>query len=197
MEGRKFDFVDRVRNTHNCHSKSNSNRGVSVDEKRNTLIKIAGIGSVLTISPTKWMTPIVSSVVLPAHAQTSCPDISQSFLIDKDSDQEYSIVESAGCIQAIASGAVPRHGSIFISSRFDLNGVYRFSILTSFGRSTLSGHLPSGVGVSSGIFSLGIIALMTGDLRDPNFSRYETFLQFKRNMQNVVIAEMNFVFLNF
>jgi hypothetical protein len=42
-----------------------------VGNKRKTLKKLACIGSVATVVPNSWIKPVVSSVVLPAHAQTS------------------------------------------------------------------------------------------------------------------------------
>ena len=39
--------------------------------KRKTLKIIAGIGAVASVLPSAWVRPIVSSVVLPAHAQSS------------------------------------------------------------------------------------------------------------------------------
>jgi hypothetical protein len=42
-----------------------------MNQKRKTLQKIVGIGAVATVVPSSWIKPVVSSVVLPAHAQTS------------------------------------------------------------------------------------------------------------------------------
>ena len=39
--------------------------------KRKTLQKIAGVGAVAAVAPNSWVKPVISSIVLPAHAQTS------------------------------------------------------------------------------------------------------------------------------
>jgi hypothetical protein len=44
---------------------------VIVNNKRKTLQKIAGVGAIATVMPSSWIKPVVSSVVLPVHAQTS------------------------------------------------------------------------------------------------------------------------------
>ena len=45
-----------------------------MEHKRNTLKIIAGVGAVASFAPSSWTKPIISSVVLPAHAQTSAED---------------------------------------------------------------------------------------------------------------------------
>lgn len=42
-----------------------------MNNKRETLKKVAGVSAVAALAPTSWTKPILSSVVLPAHAQTS------------------------------------------------------------------------------------------------------------------------------
>ena len=42
-----------------------------MNNKRKTLQTLVGIGAVASIVPGSWVKPIMSSVVLPAHAQTS------------------------------------------------------------------------------------------------------------------------------
>ena len=39
--------------------------------KRKTLQKLVGIGAFASVVPSSWIKPVISSVVLPAHAQTS------------------------------------------------------------------------------------------------------------------------------
>lgn len=52
-----------------------------MNNRRKTLQTIAGLGVVTAVTPSSWIKPILSSVVLPAHAQTS------SILItDEDQD---------------------------------------------------------------------------------------------------------------
>ena len=42
-----------------------------MNQKRNTLKKVAGVSAVVALAPTSWTKPVISSVILPAHAQTS------------------------------------------------------------------------------------------------------------------------------
>ena len=42
-----------------------------MNNKRKTLQKIAGIGAIATVVPSSWIKPVIGTVVLPAHAQTS------------------------------------------------------------------------------------------------------------------------------
>lgn len=51
-------------------------------EKRSTLKKMAGASVVTAVVPSSWLKPIVSSVVLPAHAQTSSQLISLNGSLD-------------------------------------------------------------------------------------------------------------------
>ena len=43
-----------------------------MNNKRKTLQKIAGFSAIATLVPSSWFKPVISSVVLPVHAQTSC-----------------------------------------------------------------------------------------------------------------------------
>jgi len=42
-----------------------------MNSKRNTIKKIAGVGTIASLLPQAWTRPVVTSMVLPAHAQTS------------------------------------------------------------------------------------------------------------------------------
>lgn len=42
-----------------------------MNKKRDTLKRVAGVTAVVVLAPTSWTKPIVSSVILPVHAQTS------------------------------------------------------------------------------------------------------------------------------
>lgn len=42
-----------------------------MNEKRHTLKKLTGAGAIASILPKAWIKPVVNSVVLPTHAQTS------------------------------------------------------------------------------------------------------------------------------
>ena len=51
-----------------------------MNNKRKMLKRIASVGAAVTIVPTSWIKPVINSVVLPAHAQTSVtPTIRASF----------------------------------------------------------------------------------------------------------------------
>jgi hypothetical protein len=50
-----------------------------VNQKRNTLKKVAGVSAVVALAPSSWTKPIVSSVLLPAHAQTSMANVAPEF----------------------------------------------------------------------------------------------------------------------
>lgn len=45
-----------------------------MNQKRNTLKKVASVSAVVALAPSSWTKPIVSSVIFPAHAQTSTND---------------------------------------------------------------------------------------------------------------------------
>lgn len=55
-----------------------------MNNKRKTLQKIAGIGAVATVLPSSWIKPVISSVVLPVHAQTSAntPPVGQNITVN-------------------------------------------------------------------------------------------------------------------
>lgn len=42
-----------------------------MNNKREALKKVAGVSAVVALAPTPWSKPILNSIVLPAHAQTS------------------------------------------------------------------------------------------------------------------------------
>ena len=42
-----------------------------MNKKRDALKRVAGVTAIVALAPTSWAKPIVSSVILPAHAQTS------------------------------------------------------------------------------------------------------------------------------
>lgn len=46
-----------------------------MNNKRKSLVKIVGVGSIPLLASNSWIKPVVNTVILPAHAQTStCPN---------------------------------------------------------------------------------------------------------------------------
>lgn len=46
-----------------------------MNKARRTIVGIAGTMTVFQAMPSQWTQPVVKSVVLPAHAQTSCQEV--------------------------------------------------------------------------------------------------------------------------
>jgi hypothetical protein len=78
-----------------------------VNQKRNTLKKVAGVSTVVALAPNSWTKLIVSSVLLPAHAQTSAnqaPTISSiSCTFDTPTLQVGSVITMEATIEDVDS----------------------------------------------------------------------------------------------
>ena len=70
--------------------------------RRNLIIYSSGLPAAFRFS--KWTTPIVGSIVLPAHAQTSCAAIVSS-LFSISNQQSFNFEVSNSCPTAIAGSA--------------------------------------------------------------------------------------------
>lgn len=99
-----------------------------MNQKRNTLRKVASVSSIIALAPSSWIKPVVSSIVLPAHAQTS---FSVDLCMGKLTIRE---------IDGIAK-------TIFFSS--DTRLVFVVSKAFSTGSHTLGFSVPPGFSVSS------------------------------------------------
>ena len=52
-----------------------------MNDKRDLLKKLAGVSAAVTMLPNSWVKPLISSVVLPAHSQTSISSCSEQDII--------------------------------------------------------------------------------------------------------------------
>jgi len=67
--------------------------------KRNSLKKIAGAGAVVALAPSPWTKPLIGSIILPAHAQTSSVVLKISTsgpVIDGNNTNEITANKAAG-----------------------------------------------------------------------------------------------------
>lgn len=55
-----------------------------MNQKRKTLKKVVGASAVVALVPASWTKPLVNSVFLPAHAQTSSDDSNGEIILGKD-----------------------------------------------------------------------------------------------------------------
>lgn len=93
-------------------SKNDRERNVPESRERRTAMKkiAVGVGALAGISalPDKWTTPIVESIVLPAHARTSthlviCPDLTLTLLNGTQSSETVA-VRVQGCVTPATGG---------------------------------------------------------------------------------------------
>ncbi|MEM7359667.1 MAG: hypothetical protein AAF431_11265 [Pseudomonadota bacterium] len=98
-----------------------------MNKKRQTLKKVASVSAVAALMPTTWTKPILSSVVLPAHAQTSVsgrftiqgsqlaclvsgPDTTRS-----DNNKYYQVNDLVAVTRLEMSTSEPNNGNDYIS----------------------------------------------------------------------------------
>lgn len=55
-----------------------------MNQKRKTLKKVVGTSAVVALAPASWTKPLVNSVFLPVHAQTSSDDGKGEIILGKD-----------------------------------------------------------------------------------------------------------------